>query len=346
MSLIWYVVVILCLNFASSTSLKRLIKNCYASSGNCSMYSANSAEKNSGKGVTKCNSYKRKLTVEAISRNPCVLTEIASYFEAKNVRVIVSKHRHGLENTLKSCKGIFGRSMTKSVVYIEGDENDYSNLKKSALHFLQRDIRCYVVICSDMCSSLILNIAESLGFGESHYIWIIIVDILEMYEIKYPKTLLTLTKTRNIYQKLCNLECFHEIPVGHTSYVKKVSKHACHTMVLRKPYEELSLKMVTSQLTNFPAINFPELAEKTILRVVMITSLAIKARPDLLDHHEMLCQSGLLCWTYPLRNGSLSKSREPTCCLGYPIDILLHLKEDMHIDFYLYEVADQRWGGK
>ena len=117
-----------------------------------------------GKNAT--NDDQSEITTRPFLTNPCLLAKIASYFEVHTLRVIVSSQYFDLLNNLKSCKDVSSRIVgRKSVVPIQGDEYNFNDLKSNALNFLGRDIKCYIVLCSEVCSSLILYIAATLGFG-------------------------------------------------------------------------------------------------------------------------------------------------------------------------------------
>ena len=85
--------------------------------------------------------------------------------------------------------------------------------------------------------------------------------------------------------------------------------------------------------------------KKIMLRVSMIM-LGKQSRPDLLDRSKTQCSDDMLCLAYPSRNRSFSTTREPTCCLGLMVDILLLLKDALHVEFYIYEVEDRAFGAE
>ena len=136
-----------------------------------------------------------ELSVEAIEANPCLLAKIASNLGAESVRSIVSRSFITLSYTFMSCKGVFGRQVDNTIVSIEGDENSMYDIKRIAHQYLTRDIRCFVVICSQVCSNFILHIAKTLGFGVGIYHWITITPLVLKYDVNYPKNLLSLTFT-------------------------------------------------------------------------------------------------------------------------------------------------------
>ena len=67
---------------------------------------------------------------------------------------------------------------------------------------------------------------------------------------------------------------------------------------------------------------------KQVLRVAMLLDASNFQRGYLLDHEEMACKIGLLCWYYPKRNASNAARLEASCCFGFSVDILLQTKED------------------
>ena len=83
-----------------------------------------------------------------------------------------------------------------------------------------------------------------------------------------------------------------------------------------------------------------------MLKVAMIMNIDTQSKLHFLDRSEMTCSHGLLCWILSLKNGSSTQKREPSCCVGYYVDILWQLREDIHIDFYIYEVVDGNYGSE
>ena len=79
--------------------------------------------------------------------------------------------------------------------------------------------------------------------------------------------------------------------------------------------------------------NHPPLAKRTKLNVA--TNLeGLQQRLDFLDQNDMSCNNGLLCWIFTTRNDSLVYRHLPTCCFGLVVDVLLQLREDIHVDFH------------
>jgi len=60
------------------------------------------------------------------------------------------------------------------------------------------------------------------------------------------------------------------------------------------------------------------------------------------DRYSSTCSVGLLC-SKPVMNGS-TVVYEPTCCVGYVIDIFQLILFDLHVHFKLYIVADGKYG--
>ena len=110
----------------------------------------------------------------AITKNPCILTKIVSYLDVSSVRFIVSKELIGLPGTLASCVGLLGGSISKSVVLIDKTIVSLDHLKMNVLQYFSRDIRCFIVMCGEVCSSILLLIAEANGFGAEVYFWVTI----------------------------------------------------------------------------------------------------------------------------------------------------------------------------
>ena len=294
--------------------------------------------------TTKTTTHK-ELTAKTISQNSCLLVKIASYFDESSVRIIVSKKYINSLTILNSCKGLYDGPIRKSVVYIDGDDNSLNDIKINTMQFMARDFGCYVVICSQICTSLILQIAETIGFGIGIYFWITIEPLPLKYELIYPKNVLHLTFTEKTLQ---------DIDSGSITGIVKSALNAKLKDIFHK--EEVLMEIMISPKSGNYSFNYhyrsnvfnvsPRFAKKILMKAVMVTSDATQSRPDLLDHIDMQCLHGILCWVHPFRNGSFGDAREPSCCLGFFMDILLELKNDLPIDFYVYEVDDRQWGFK
>ncbi len=44
-------------------------------------------------------------------------------------------------------------------------------------------------------------------------------------------------------------------------------------------------------------------------------------------------------------NAETRKGRQPACCTGLTIDLLIELMKDLNFEVELYEVEDRLWGG-
>ena len=259
-----------------------------------------------------------------ISKNPCLLTKIASNLDVSSMRLMISNKFIGLSEDLQSCKGLLGRPIKTSVTLIEGEENDFNNLRMNVLQFVDRDIRCFVIVCSEVCSSLILHIVETIGFGIDIYFWIAVLPFTIRNDLHHLKNFVSLA---HVGKSLNDIDGCHFANGSRNSGMWK---------------NEKALFEVVSVSNLFDAN--PTFAERKLLKVAMVKWQTSESRPDLLDYTNMDCQHGMLCWLYPFKNGSFTKKREATCCLGFVMDILLLLQRDMHVDFYLYEVEDGLWG--
>ena len=153
------------------------------------------------------NNPQSEMAASAVARIPCVLTKIASYLEVSSIKLIASRRFIGLTDALQSCEGVFGASISKSVTYITGNENDFENLRRNVLQFLTIDVRCFVVLCSEVCSSFILQIANILGFGVDMYLWVTISPLLLNNELRYPKNVLSIAVTASNLESSDSIVC-------------------------------------------------------------------------------------------------------------------------------------------
>ena len=135
-----------------------------------------------------------RTTAKALGRDPCVVAEMASSFDVNSLRLLVARKYFGLFKALRFCNDIYSRRIKrKSVVYIGGDENNFKELKKNAPGLFARDVKCFVLICSEICSSFMLNIAVMSGFGVETYTWITMAEPVVNKELKYPNKLAIVT---------------------------------------------------------------------------------------------------------------------------------------------------------
>ena len=136
-------------------------------------------------------------TMDTIFKNPCILTQIASILDISKFNIIKSSERIGFERTLSECKDNIRGNIVKAITVIQGDENCYENFKRNLLQFISREIQCYIVLCKMVCSSLILNLAHTLGYASRSYVWIAIGQPAFKNKMKYPKTWLSISITQN-----------------------------------------------------------------------------------------------------------------------------------------------------
>ena len=297
-----------------------------------------------GKNAT--NDDMSEITTRPFLTNPCLLAKIASYFEVHTLRVIVSSQYFDLLNNLKSCKDVSSRIVgRKSVVPIQGDEYNFNDLKSNALNFLERDIKCYIVLCSEVCSSLILYIAATLGFGVEIYFWMTTNYLIHVHKVKHPKklTAVTVLKEHDGSKKIVlttqyGITSIKSIDVQYSRERKEI------------PSRQLVAELKSTRGSNNYSILYSHyiatLVEKATLKVVTLFGNSVKHRPDFLDHTEMKCQHGVLCWYFPMKIRTFADKREASCCFGFLVSLLKQLKEDLDINFYIYEGRDGRYGAE
>ena len=290
------------------------------------------------------STYQIELTVNAIARNPCLIVKLASYFDDSRVRVIASKKLIPSLDDIHSCTALYGRHIQKTIVYIAEDENSFRGLKNNyAMQFLTREIRCYVVICPEVCTSLILQIAQALGFGLGIYFWITIAPVSLKYELDYPKNVFHLAVMGDSLQSIKSNAVRGLLKA--TFSLKSIASLQEDKALLELTFSQTTGKY--SFLYNYQSNLFnekPAFNKRTELKAVMTTGIDTKSHPDYLDSINMICMYGILCWVYPVKNGIFGRTREPSCCLGFLMDILLRLETDLNISFYVYEVENREWG--
>lgn len=82
------------------------------------------------------------------------------------------------------------------------------------------------------------------------------------------------------------------------------------------------------------------------MRVVTIIDAPytmIYTRDDAFDPTDKLCRIGKLCWKYvSVANGT--KSRLPHCCIGFCMDLLSQVEDDLQFTSDIYIVEDSAYG--
>ena len=292
--------------------------------------------------------FSKDLTIGTLSRNPCLLMKIASYFDTSSIRWIVSKQLIDLKDSLNSCKGLFGVSMRKSVAYIKGDMNSFDHLRTNAKQLLDRDTRFYILLCSQVCTNFILYIADTMGFGIGIYFWITLNSTPLIYEMSFPQNLMFI---EFIYQS-------DNIVGSRTKNLKNSDTNPIRGYVISNSAssekEEVLMDLIRIDGNGTFSINYRHtpsnknttVTKEVVLKVAIKINVIANSKPDLFDPMDMKCEHGMLCMVYNPRNGSLRNKREPSCCLGFPIDILSKLRDDLKINFHIYEVEDGLWGAQ
>ena len=240
-------------------------------------------------------------TAKAFARNPCVLTELASNFDVHRLQLIASKQYDGILDDLNLCKNAIRKSQVRqSVFYLEGDENSYADAKYNALQVLDRSADGFFLICSDICASIMLEIADTLGFGVDNHMWITTIQtttqLVHTHRTIYPQKLITVTFIGQDFQKPNDS---NEFIVTTRHEVAKSDGHIGGEG-FRSKQEQFLMKLVTSSEGEWNSIFHPSriaaLAEKPTLRVATINyNINYERREDIFNHNEIKCHDGLLC---------------------------------------------------
>ena len=127
-----------------------------------------------------------KSTLDVIYQNPCILTKIASHFDIRNLEIIVFQQPPEYEETIAECQEVVTGNLRISISEIQGEENNFENLKHNLLQFLSREKRCYIVLCETVCNSLIMHLGYLLDYSSGIYLWITTEQPVFRKEIKYP----------------------------------------------------------------------------------------------------------------------------------------------------------------
>merc|ERR1719494_1176311 len=90
---------------------------------------------------------------------------------------------------------------------------------------------------------------------------------------------------------------------------------------------------------------FPRNMERKFLKVVTVleSPFTMLHRHNALDGKKESCETGLLCLINTSNNSS-EDIREPPCCIGFVIDLLIYIKKDLDLEVSLYIVKDGSYG--
>ena len=295
-----------------------------------------------------------KNAMETLLKDPCILTKIASILDIHKLRIIASRGQTGFEESLSKCNDSIRGNIIKSVAVIQGNENSYENLKRHLLQVLSREINCYIVLCKMVCTSVIMNLAYTLGYASTTYVWISIGQPASKKEMKYPKKWAAISitpikmsvakpKLFDLKKEPANIVCY-KIKLVTSQDEQYQFQHI--PSYLHKDYTTSSEDVIVKELFSYtPKSHFKlsKFFKKEAVKVVAVTRY-FHYREDLLDQRDFSCRYGLLCWVYALNNQSDARKRIPNCCQGHVIDILLLLKEDLNVNIHLYEVEDGKYG--
>ena len=111
-------------------------------------------------------------------------------------------------------------------------------------------------------------------------------------------------------------------------------------------------KSVRSPLRGYPITYFKRPStiiagtswSRTTLRVVTIPEdpyIMVVKYSGVYDNEVNRCNTGRVCWK---EDQSDSNNHEAFCCVGYLIDMLSQLEEDLMFDSYLYFINDNKYG--
>ena len=130
-----------------------------------------------------------------ISENMCFLDQIE--INISYLAIITSPERLFWANALQSCNSedivTAGARFELTIELLYGSDIDSNALKKSLLSIFTRGYQGYVIVCSQVCSNLVLNLAYQLGFGSDLYFWFTLSQPASMGISTYPKNSFAVT---------------------------------------------------------------------------------------------------------------------------------------------------------
>lgn len=103
-------------------------------------------------------------------------------------------------------------------------------------------------------------------------------------------------------------------------------------------------KILKNETVYFP--NFPNLLASKFLRIVTIIDppfTMIAENNGIFDPVARSCEIGKVCWKYEA-NVNRTKIRVPYCCIGFCMDLLTHLENELHFSSDIYIVEDSTYG--
>ena len=281
MDLIRKSVLVLCiaitLNNVNSIYLNSIRKhyqrNDSKESSKCSVQYINNVKHNTIGNLATKDVYSKQMT--KISGNPCNLVKIASLFDINSMQVLVSKQISIADQ--KACTGIFAQHVKKSAVYIEGNHNHFDNLKRNAPHYFKKDFKCFVIICSEICTSFLLNIEDTLGFSADIYIWITSTRPVYQRESRYPNKMIQLVLPQDSSEELnqhCYLYSENETNIVNFSTHNNQFNHHKNAQeivkienIIGEPLTPLNIKCYFILYFDNFLENHPSLAKRTKLNV-------------------------------------------------------------------------------
>ena len=299
-----------------------------------------------------------ELTLKELTKQPCVgLALLASKME--HFTIIATERTIHLALQIQNCSSTLASSqIDPSLQVIKNDEFDVLFLKRALIFSLATIEKRFLLLCSSICSDLILFLANELGAASSMFEWTTLNHVIKQDYIYQPENVRVLTVKAKPLRKRQQQESDRilqgdilksNVDGDDNADPKNPNKVNSYDFQLRTASgywftaDSQNDKEMIIQGVFTPPLFVPS-TQKKILRVVTHFGNDDTSRIDMLDFSHLTCRVGLLCWLFPTRNKTKADERKPTCCNGLVFDILTLLQEDLDVTFHIYEVADRNYG--
>ena len=306
-------------------------------------------------------------TIKALNNSNCFILNLGVHFDMDSLCLVASEEYLNVAQHILSCRRYGGLKRIKPCVQvIKGDELDVVAMHENVVRAIATNVHYFVLLCSMVCRNFFLHIANYLGAGSNIYTWFTLNRKDVVSHVQYPENVVVISSHMN------HVDCQGDHEDSDHDDQSKESEHTdernlFQLFTLSNSLEPKWVKVGEGDETRFTFYHnaadptkFLKYAVRLTLQVTMVFGSndiimpeALNSNPDWTNssNHEsplyrLTCQHGLLCYVFQAPNMTIMKLRHPSCCLGYIPDLLTKLKEDLHIDIHLYEVADRRFGSQ
>lgn len=291
-----------------------------------------------------------QITSQRLQLQPCILGNLMHHFELP-LAVITTEHKN-LVQLIQYCP----RDVEFKHIHIT--QMDTITVTKKLRYLITSKFQVIFLLCSLKCTTKVIDTANQIGFNDK-YIWIVMHMDLLYVGISLPRNLLSVVystyETYNFILKHKNQSEAHSHDHG-TGVISKanftsmdgsfqVLTRANHTKwLLIGESQNNKVELLPNAETAFSFFPLHHKLKKLTVVTIIESPFTFFHKGNVYDHILQTCTTGKLCWTYV--NISDSKVRKPHCCLGYCIDMLAKIEEDLNVVTEVYIVEDSQYGAK